>query len=773
MLRRSGARRADIGGSGFVAQAGDVDTGEIEQQLRTLVREAPVAIAMFDRRLVYLACSDRWLADFGLTWAEIERRSHYDVFPEIPERWRAVHRRCLAGATESAEEDRFERHDGSVQWLRWDVRPWRDPRGEIGGLIFYSEDITARKVVEEALARREQEFRMLFDGITDHALYLLDARGHIRTWNAGAQRLLGYSAAEIIGQHVRVLYDEAAIATGQPERDLATAATHGVYEDEGLRHRKDGSTFWGNGVLRALGSGDALQGYAKVLRDMTQRHHSTLMLRAVLDCAADAIISIDESGTIHSFNRGGQRMFGYSPAEVIGANVAVLMPEPYASEHDGYLQRYIHTGEARIIGRGREAAARRKDGTQFPVALSVDEFAVDHQRYFAGIVRDLTDRNALEDQLRQAQKLEAVGRLAGGVAHDFNNLLSVILSHAELLQLAPSLEAPMREELEEIAKAGRRAAELTRQLLLFSRRTVIVFKRIELNAVIADLERMLRRLLREDIEFVCELAADVGCIEADRGLLEQVVMNLVVNARDAMPGGGRLRLSTSRVAPGDQATAEGEAADRVALVVEDTGVGMDAVTRERIFEPFFTTKAAGEGTGLGLSTVFGIVHQFGGDIRVDSAPNRGSRFIITLPVATGGAVVEPPRRRKPTVTQAATILVVEDDPSVRAVACAILRRAGYSVVAAASGPEALALPAAVRDRCDLVVSDVVMPAMNGFTLVEQLRRHNPRLKVLLMSGHIDDAALANPGRPADVPILSKPLTPDALAGKVREVLDAG
>ncbi|MBX7084627.1 MAG: PAS domain S-box protein [Nannocystaceae bacterium] len=748
--------------------------GNTSDALRRFVTDAPVAVAMFDREMTYLACSPRWHSDFGFEPGSLVGRCHYDVFPEIPERWKAIHVRCFAGATERAEEDRFERADGREQWLRWEVRPWRHPDGTVAGIIVYSEDITPRKLAESSLARREQEFRLLFDGIQDYALTLLDADGIVRTWNEGAERLLGFAAHEIIGKHLGTIYGGDAGARAQAERDLATAVTSGAVEDEGWRERRDGSQFWGNGSLRPLYADGRHCGFAKILRDTTERHRSTLMLQAVLDCAADAIISIDESGTIQAFNRSGQRMFGHAPQEVIGRNVSMLMPEPDASAHTGYLHRYLATGEARIIGSGREAQGLRRDGTKFPIALSVDQFRIGDRRYFAGIVRDLTERNALEGQLRQAQKMEAVGRLAGGVAHDFNNLLSVILSHAELLLLSPSLDPSARDDLSEIAKAGQRAAQLTRQLLLFSRRTVVQFVRLDVNAVVTDLSRMLQRLLPEHIDFTTELAPDPAPLEADRGMLEQLIMNLVVNARDAMPGGGALRLRTwtTSLAPRHGCPNPGARHGHcVAIEVEDDGVGMDDATREHIFEPFFTTKPAGEGTGLGLSTVFGIVHQFGGCIVVASAPGEGARFTVYLPIVEGATVVAAPATARASGGRAETILVVEDDAAVRAVACNILRRAGYEVIAANGGADALALAARHAGRIALVLTDVVMPGMNGYALVAALRRDHPRLRALVMSGYIDDAARAQEAEAGSLPFVAKPFTPEALASKVRAVLD--
>ena len=493
------------------------------------------------------------------------------------------------------------------------------------------------------------------------------------------------------------------------------------------------------------------------------REDREVRLRAILDSAVDAIVMIDESGAIQSFNRAAERLFGYSEQEVAGRNVSILMPAPFRDEHDSYLAAYRRTGQAKIIGIGREVEGLRKDGSVFPIHLSVGEARLGERRLFTGIIHDLTARQKLKDQLGQAQRMEAIGRLAGGVAHDFNNVLLTILARTEVL-LRPRRKHPAREQALEIRKAALRAAALTRQLLAVSRRQVMNLRVVDLNAVLRDTAKMLRRLLGEEIEFRMDLAGDLGPVRVDPDQLVQVVLNLVVNARDAMPQGGTLVVESRSAAPEEAALpGRGEA---VLLAVRDTGIGMDEETRVRIFEPYFTTKGD-RGTGLGLSTVYGIVQQSGGDIRVESRKGEGSVFEVYFPRAQGRPQAPLEKTASPVVARdrGGHVLLVEDDSAARRALDELLREDGYSVLVAASGAEALRLCEGSAP-IDLVVTDFVMPGMRGPELVERLRQARPGLRAIFMSGYASEN-LSDGGDTARSVYLQKPFDIDDLLARVR------
>jgi nitrogen-specific signal transduction histidine kinase/ActR/RegA family two-component response regulator len=393
---------------------------------------------------------------------------------------------------------------------------------------------------------------------------------------------------------------------------------------------------------------------------------------------------------------------------------------------------------------------------------------------FEMIAEDVTERRVLEEQLRQSQKMEAVGRLAGGVAHDFNNLLTVIKGYSELMLDQVKQGDPLRDEVEEVKKAADRAATLTRQLLAFSRKQVLEPKVLDLNQVVTTMERLLRRLLGEDIQFHTQLAPDLGRVKADPGQTEQVIMNMAVNARDAMPVGGKLTISTANVTVSAPARPEHTipAGAYIVLTVTDTGIGMDADTRSRIFEPFFTTKDQGKGTGLGLSTVYGIVKQSGGYISVQSEPGMGASFEIYFPrvneAVDAAADTSTAQRRR----GYETILLVEDEDGVRALTRQILQKHGYTVLETSHGGEALLACENHKDAIHLLLTDVVLSQMSGRELAQRLAQLRPEMKVLYMSGYSEDAILQHGVLGSGTSFLQKPFNTETLITKVREILDA-
>jgi two-component system, cell cycle sensor histidine kinase and response regulator CckA len=745
------------------------------------------------------------------------------------------------------------------------------------------------------------------EGLADHALFMLDASGAILSWTSAAVQMFGYQPEEVIGHSFELLFTPDEIAQAAPAMELESARTQGRCAVEGWRLRKDGTTFWASSTLTALSDRrGANRGFVKITRDLTARKQAEDSIRArqayvqsVLQVAMDGIVTIDQYGVITTFNRAASEMFGYAEQEVIGKNVSMLMPEPYRSEHDGYIQSYQHTGHAKVIGRklGREVSGRRKDGSTFPLDLAVAEFTVDGKRHYTGTLRDLTvsrslelrlaetghfaasmmealpglvylidenlkivkwnkqleavteyspdeiarmhaldfispddrgaisngigevltkgyhsseahlltksgeqipylfsgslleaesgkqilgiavnvsERRLLEHQLRQSQKLEAIGQLAGGVAHDFNNLLTVISGSCELILEGMKPDDPLRSWALAIRDAASQSAALTGQMLAFSRKTMLAPKVLDLNAVVRETEVMLRRLIGEDITLATALAEDLPAVKVDPHHLQQILLNLAVNSRDAMPQGGKLTIETRDVVFDEAYTSthfDAIAGEYVMLAVSDTGHGMPPEVKARMFEPFFTTKGVGRGTGLGLAVVHGIVKQSGGNIEVYSEVGMGTSFKLYFPAVHESPTVVADRTSS-AKTGDETVLFVEDQDAVRDLAAISLERYGYKVLAARSGAEALGLAEQHGGSIHLLATDVVMPVMGGAQLADQLRTRYPNMKVLFLSGYTDDTVVRHGILQDGAWFLQKPFTASSLARKVREVLDS-
>jgi PAS domain S-box-containing protein len=510
----------------------------------------------------------------------------------------------------------------------------------------------------------------------------------------------------------------------------------------------------------------------------TQRalRESMARLTAVVETAVDGFILIDARGRILLFNPACERLFGYRADEVFHENVKLLMPQTYSLHHDDYVKNFQLTGERKIIGIGREVIGLRKDGSTFPMDLSVGEAKQDGESIFVGIIHDLTGRKETEEQLRQAQKMEMVGQLSGGIAHDFNNLLTVIVGNAEHLGEQLKSRQDLQRLADDICQAAERGAELTQRLLAFSRRQLLQPVAIDCHDLINSMHKLLRRTLRENIEIRTAFNSDGILAFADRAQLESAVLNLTLNAQDAMPAGGNLTLSTGLASLDDHYQnlhPEIAAGEYAVIAVSDDGMGMTAEVSARAFEPFYTTKEVGKGSGLGLSMVYGFAKQSNGHVSIYSEPGLGTTVRIYLPhAATEGSPVEIPVDEISIPKGRETILIAEDDPFVRSSAIMRVESLGYTVIAAVNGSDALAKLKANTD-IDMLFTDIVMPGgISGWELADRARQIRPGLPILFTSGYALEALVGQGRAPAQAIVLIKPYRKAELALRLREAFAA-
>jgi len=644
------------------------------------------------------------------------------------------------------------------------------------------QDTAELRRAEVAARTSETRFRALLDGAPD-AVVVAGRDGRIVEVNGQAELMFGYARDELLGHPVEMLIPERARHEYSEHRAGYVSVPAGRAMGSGLTltgRRQDGTEVPVEISLSPVEiEGDLL--VIRVIRDVTEQRRAAeeiaaqrRFLRAVIDLDPNLIFTKDRLGRFTLANKAVADAYGTTPEALIGKSDADVNPN--AEQVERFRRddlEVLETGRDKFIHEERITDATGQERWLQTVKRAIA--AVDGTaNHVLGVATDITERKGLEIQLFQTQKLEAIGQLAGGVAHDFNNLLTVILGRCALLLSRLSPDASPRRDIDLIEKTAQRAAALTRQLLAFSRKQILEPKVLDLNAVVPGIATMLQRLIGEDIELVYRPGAELGRVKADPGQLEQVIMNLAVNARDAMPDGGRITIETGNVELGEHYARQHvgvQPGQYVMLALSDTGIGMDVATQARIFEPFFTTKAPGKGTGLGLSTVYGIVKQSDGNIWVYSEPGRGTTFKVYLPRVEDAAesvqVIKPAPGRG-----TESILLVEDDEGVRALAREVLEDYGYTVFEARDVADAILIAERHTGPIHLLLSDVVMPQMSGRALAERLAPLRPEMKVLFMSGYTDNAIVHHGRLDSDASFVQKPFTPDALARKVREVLDA-
>jgi PAS domain S-box-containing protein len=758
---------------------------ESEELYRSVVTSVAEGIMLVDRGGAIVACNRSAERILGLTTEELIGRTAADP------RWQAIHEdgsplpgenfpgmaALRTGKPQSNLYMGVHKPNGSLAWTIANSVPiFHAGDGAPYVVVTSFADITERKRAEEALIEERYLLHTLMDNLPD-AIYFKDRESRFTRTNKAHAKQFGLSHhAQAVGktdfdfftaEHAQPAYndEQEIIRTGQP-----------VVNKEERETWPDGRVTWVSTTKMPLRDAHGnIIGTFGVSRDITQHkqaeaEHARLV--TAIEQSAEAVVITNTTGGIEYVNPAFTRITGYGREEVLGQNPRILKSDKQDPEFYQQLWATILNGQ---IWHG-ELINRRKDGSLYTEEMNIAPVRnqVGEITHFIATKQDVTEHKQLEQQLIQAQKMEAVGRLAGGVAHDFNNLLTIINGYAQLLIEPISPQDPRRGHLKEILMAGERAASLTRQLLAFSRRQVLEPRVLNLNSVLADVAKMLRRLIGEDVELVSTLKPDLGRVKVDPGQIEQVIMNLAVNARDAMPQGGKLFIETSNVeidANYARRHSPMMPGKYVMVAVSDTGCGMDLETQAHAFEPFFTTKEKGHGTGLGLATVYGIVKQSGGFIWVYSAPGHGSTFKIYLPfIEEALPTAEPAEAPAELAKGSETVLVVEDERGVRSLVCEALASHGYKVLEAAGAASALEISERYTEPIHLLLTDVVMPQTGGKELAKGFSTLHPETKVLYMSGYTDDAIVRHGILEGGTSFLQKPFQPKALLLKIREVL---
>ncbi len=918
---------------------------ESQERFRLFIEQAPVALAMFDRTMHYLHASRRWRTDYSLGDRELQGVSHYDVFPGIPDRWKEAHQRGLQGEIVRNEEDRFLQADGSLQFIRWEIQPWYGKQGEVGGILIFTEDITARKRSEQELANGRAKLDAALASMTD-AVFISDASGQFVEFNEAFASFHKFNSKLECSHNLSAYADilDVYLPNGElakfdqwavPRALRGETAANAEYR---LRRKDTGESWFGSYNFSPLrDQTGTVVGCVVVSRDITQRKREETFRNALLDIAqaADQTQTLDElykkvheiiksivpadsfyialqdektgevvfpyyiddadpplsrrksgkgrteyvlrtgvalrldKATDEAMQREGKIVpYGKPTAQWVGVplrvddkTIGVMVVQHYTDPlayNDTHVEilKNISSHVAKVIARKRAEEDRRlaeehfdkafhaspigigistmdgifldvndalsleteytseeligssvsvlyvnpedrmrltdlihsgvpvrdfklklrtKTGHIRNVRIAAERIEVRGLECILSLVTDTTERELLEQQLRNAQRMEAIGNLAGGVAHDFNNMLGVIMGNMELMGERVPPDEIFQNYLEKVRMAVRSATNVTRQLLAFSRKQILQPVILDVNASVQQLHKMTQRLIGENIRVVLFLEPNIGFVRADPGQIEQVLMNLVVNARDAMPDGGAISITTSGVHLGsdfEQKHMGSRAGDYIKLAVSDTGIGMTKDVLEHIFEPFFTTKEVGKGTGLGLATVYGIVKQSGGYLWAESELGNGTTIDIYLPRVESKPVRELPKKNFSFSGGSETILLVEDEQSLREVTRVQLEKMGYQVYDAEDAERAITLFDQHPAEISLLLTDIIMPGVNGRVLADQLKLKKPDLRLLFMSGYTDDEIIRHGVSESTHGLVIKPFSFETLATRLREVLDA-
>ena len=676
--------------------------------------------------------------------------------------------RVMADAMGTRTDVELAHKDGRSVSLPMTPSPLQVSTGEVLGIA-----LVARHVLDQG--ETEELFHLAVESMPS-GMVMVDEAGTIVLVNAEMERLFGYSRQELIGMPVDALLPKRYQGHHPKLRQDYHHATEKRAMGEGRElhaMRKDGTEFPVEVGLNPAQSSQAGLVLAVII-DISARRRQEELFHLAVEALPSGMIMVNRDGTIMLVNAEMERLFGYTREEFDGMPVEKLIPGRFQARHPHFRDEYHRAPHKRTMGEGRELYAMRKDGTEFPVEVGLNPAHTFDSGVVLAVIIDITARKRTEEHLRQSQKMEVIGQLAGGVAHDFNNLISVINGYADFVIDGLPEDSLLRQDAHEIRKAGERAASLTQQLLAYSRKQVLQPEVLDLHFVVREQQKLLSRLIGENIE--CSIIAphELGRVLIDRGQLDQVIMNLALNARDAMPRGGKLTFELQDVDLDEEYVEEHvrvAVGSYVLMAVSDTGAGMDKETLAQIFEPFFTTKERGRGTGMGLSTIYGIINQSNGYIFAYSEPGRGSVFKIYLPRA-GDAPASVRLSPHPGEAHGSeTIMLVEDEESLRTLSARILMQAGYQVISAESATKALEMLEDPNIHADLLLTDVVMPGMSGPELVERIATDRPQLRVLYMSGYTDDTIVHHGVLSGGTHFINKPYSGPQLVRKVRSLLD--
>jgi two-component system cell cycle sensor histidine kinase/response regulator CckA len=752
---------------------------ESKEYLNNIINAIGDPVFVKDNQYRFILANDALCRMIGAEREDVIGKTLGESLPEDQmEHFLAVDKIVLESGQENLCEEPLTGADGKILTIVTRKSRYIDEQGN-KFLVGVIRDITERKHSEESLRRLATVVKDSNDAIT-----IQDFEGRITAWNRGAELMYGYTEEEALRMSIWDL-------TPPDKVTELKEVTHRLMEGEKIttfetkRIAKDGRVLdvWLT-ITKLVDDSGKIIGIASTARDVTDRKRSDevlreqeFKLRSITDTAQDAILMMDDSGRITFWNPAAERIFGYGAQEALGKDLhALIAPQRYHEDFQEAYPGFLNTGEGKSVGKTSESKALRKDGREIDVELSLASVRINDRWHAAGTVRDISERKLLEEQYRQAMKMETVGRLAGGVAHDFNNMLTVITGYTDMMLTQLDQHDPLCKDVIEVQNAADRAANLTRQLLAFSRKQILEPQIINLNSVLADLHKMLHRVIGEDIDLATVPNPELCNIEADPGQIEQVIVNLVVNARDSMPSGGKLTIETQNIYLDEdycRIHTDIKPGDFAMIAVSDNGCGISQEIISKIFEPFFTTKEVGKGTGLGLATVFGIVKQSGGSINVYSEVGKGSSFKIYFPKKDMVADAITRRTRQiedDGLRGTGTILIVEDEEIVREMAVKVLKTNGYNVITAQTGNAALLICRQMDKPVDLVLTDVVMPGISGIQFIGELRKFWPNTKVIFMSGYTPDAILHQGILEPGTPFIGKPFRMAELLKKVKGVI---